>query len=292
MSNKILSKQEASAIAAYKYGDSALKAYRDAFPQSKRWKTATIKAKAKRLFDSVNVTQGKKTTEEEPKTTAKAVKTRTTVNTSELTPAEKPTSKRKTPKKIKSPDKQSKLPSYELSDEQKELYNACTKLQQRVVIFITQGNMSQRKAYYAAGGTAKSDEAADVCVSVLLSNIKVKAFYDSLTVAKISNAVMSRDEMREELSKIARWDLPSLLKLDKDATEEFNQKEQSDDRLKLRMQTQTKAMQQLSKLDGYDSATQYEISTPTGKAIRHITNDMAPEEAARIYKESLRKIKK
>ncbi|PHS09379.1 MAG: hypothetical protein COA78_12015 [Blastopirellula sp.] len=291
MTNKVLSKQEASAIAAYKYGDSALKAYRDAFPQSKKWKTATVKAKAKRLFDSVDVVQGKKPSEKKAKTTTKAAKTRTTVNTSKLTPAKKPTSKRKTPKKIKSPDKQTKLPVYELSDEQKELYNACTNLQRRVVIFITQGNISQRKAYYAAGGTAKSDETADVCVSVLLSNAKVKAFYDSLTVTEIRNSIMSRTEMLETLTTQARWDLPTLLKMNKEQTEAFRKLEPSQDEIKHRISATQTAMRQLAKANGYDSATQFEISSPTGKAIRHITNDMSPEEAARIYKESLKKIK-
>lgn len=91
----------------------------------------------------------------------------------------------------------------ELTPEQQRLADECTKLQRQTVIHVVAG-MTQREAYYAAGGTAKTDANADSTVSTMLSDVKVKAFYDALIAQKTSNAVMTRTEALENLTEIAK----------------------------------------------------------------------------------------
>ena len=97
-----------------------------------------------------------------------------------------------------------------MTPEQKALFDQLTELQQRTSINVLAG-MTQRAGYYAAGGTATSDESADATVSALLSNIKVRAFMDAMKAAAVSEAVMSRTEALEKLSVLARTDLKDLV---------------------------------------------------------------------------------
>lgn len=97
-----------------------------------------------------------------------------------------------------------------LSSEQRRLFEQLTELQQRTATNVLSG-MSQREAYKAAGGRAKSDSAADQVACVMLSNIKVKAFMDSMKESALSDAVMSRQEAMERLSSLARISLTDLI---------------------------------------------------------------------------------
>jgi phage terminase small subunit len=97
-----------------------------------------------------------------------------------------------------------------MTPEQKLLFDVLTELQQRTAINVLAG-MTQRAGYYAARGTAKSDEVADAVASELLSNPKVKAFMDAMKAAAVSEAVMSRTEAMEKLSVLARTDLKDLV---------------------------------------------------------------------------------
>lgn len=97
-----------------------------------------------------------------------------------------------------------------MTPEQKFLFDQLTQLQQRVATNVLSG-MTQRQAYYVAGGTATSDDSADASVSALLSNIKVAAFMDAMKEAAVSEAVMGRQEALEKLSLLARTDLKDLV---------------------------------------------------------------------------------
>lgn len=97
-----------------------------------------------------------------------------------------------------------------MTPEQKALFDKLTELQQRTATNVLAG-MSQRQAYYAAGGTSKSDEVADATASELLSNPKVRAFMDAMKAQAVSEAVMSRTEALEKLSALARTDLKDLV---------------------------------------------------------------------------------
>jgi phage terminase small subunit len=91
-----------------------------------------------------------------------------------------------------------------LSEEQVELAAALTQLQRKYAINLAGSDMSQREAYKAAGGQAKTETAQDSAASTMLSNVKVRAFYDSLLEAAQSDAVMTREEALSRLTKSAK----------------------------------------------------------------------------------------
>jgi len=241
-------KAETRAIELYKSGETAINAYHSAFPLSKKWKTSTIESKAQRLFDSVNAIQPKK-----PKRVSH-------VKSSDSIPTNKQTKSTQAQETLK----------IELSDEQKYLLSKCTQLQQRIVINITQGNMSNRQAYYDAGGQAKNDNTADSSVGEILLNPAVSALYDSLTQEKLNDAIMIRDEGLEILTSISRSRI--------DDEEQF----------KLKVQSKLAAIKQLALMQGWDAASKHEHTGKDGEAIKMITSEMTAEEASQIYQDSLK----
>ena len=74
---------------------------------------------------------------------------------------------------------------------------------QKLFVFGLMSGKTQRQAYYGAGGTAKTDQTADACASEILSNPKVKAFYDSLM-----------DKVAEEAQVDATYVLKRLVEID------------------------------------------------------------------------------
>lgn len=98
-----------------------------------------------------------------------------------------------------------------MTPEQQELFDQLTQLQQRTATGVLAG-MTQRAAYYAAGGKADTDESADSSCSQILSNIKVKAFMDSMKRQAISDAIMNRDEAMSILTQLARGNLVDIVK--------------------------------------------------------------------------------
>lgn len=120
-----------------------------------------------------------------------------------------------------------------LTKEQQDLGDKCTPLQYRVVIGMVEG-LSQRQAYIKAGGTAKTENAQDNSVSVMLSNSKVAAFYDSLMSHMASVAVISRTEALEMLSKEAKVAISS--------------------------KDRRGALKQLSDMEGWNSAKKHEVA--------------------------------
>lgn len=103
-----------------------------------------------------------------------------------------------------------------MTEEQKALFDALTPLQQKVATNVISG-MSNIDAYKAAGGKAKTQESAEASVSEILSHLKVKAFVDSMKEEAVNNAVMSRQEMLERLSGLARTNMADLIEWDSQA---------------------------------------------------------------------------
>ena len=95
------------------------------------------------------------------------------------------------------------LNTFNFTETQQAAYDQCTDLQRKTVINLVKGNMSQRSAYYKAGGRAKTDKSADVAVSTMLGNVKAKAFYNSLIEAAVTEAVMNRNRILERLTEFA-----------------------------------------------------------------------------------------
>lgn len=184
-----------------------------------------------------------------------------------------------------------------MTPEQQAMFDQLTGLQQRMcTLLIENPGLSQRQAYYAAGGKAKTDDGADASASEIMGNRKVSAFMDSLKVQAISNAIMTREEAMAKLSLIARTDLKDIVKFrtatigkDMEAGEDLNQtaweinadlQANADDKLsiiselevgkfgpKIKTHNQLAALKQLAELQGWNAAKKFEHTGKDGGPI-------------------------
>jgi phage terminase small subunit len=184
--------------------------------------------------------------------------------------------------------------SLQLTPEQEALAAELTHLQRMTVIHYIGGEISQRAAYYAAGGKATNDESADAIVSRMLGEAKVRAFYESLVSGAANSAVMSRQEALERLSTVARTDLADLVEFGsyevgsedgqpviqatwkiKDSVLQDKQKmaliselSAGRDGIKIKTHSPLQAIQQLAKMQGWESASKHEITGKNGGPIQ------------------------
>lgn len=196
-----------------------------------------------------------------------------------------------------------------MTPEQKSLFDKLTQLQQRVATNVLAG-MSQRQAYFAAGGKASSDESADSSSSEILRNLEVIAFMDSMKLQAVSDAIMTREEAMKTLSLIGRTHLKDIVKFrtahigkDMETGADLNQtaweinadlQESDSDKLiiiselevgkfgpKIKTHSPVAAIAQLAKMQGWESASKHEISGPNGGAINvREVGDMSDAELA------------
>lgn len=191
-----------------------------------------------------------------------------------------------------------------MTPEQKALFDGLTPLQQKIAIEALKGK-SQIDSYYAGGGKAKSPQAADVSASQIFSNHKFKTFIESMKMAAISNVIMSRTEMLERLSNLARTNMSDLIEwrtaLAEDADgQEIEQscwaiKESAllnpaqlasiaevkagRDGFTIKQHSPLAAMKQLADLEGYNAPTKTELTGKDGGAIE--TLDLTDRDLAR-----------
>lgn len=97
-----------------------------------------------------------------------------------------------------------------MTPEQEALSAQLTNLQRLTVLGVVEGK-SQRQAYYDAGGKAKSDQIADSSAAEILSNPKVRAFYESLVSSAATSAVLTREQALERLTLIANTEITDIL---------------------------------------------------------------------------------
>lgn len=180
---------------------------------------------------------------------------------------------------------------FEMNDNQKSLFDALTSLQKEISLNSISG-MNDIDAYKNSKGKAKTIKAMEAAVSKLLSNVKVKAFIDSIQQEAVKGAVMTRKEMLERLSNLARVNMSDLI--------EWNVSEGEDDEgnpikqtiwaikksaqqdphamasiaevtagkegFKIKQHSPLSAMKQLADLEGYNSAKQIDHSVKIEKA--------------------------
>jgi phage terminase small subunit len=185
------------------------------------------------------------------------------------------------------------MSKFTFTEKQLELSRKLTSLQFKTVVNIIKGCMSNRKAYYAAGGTAKSDVSADSTVTKLLSKAQVKAFYESLLEEVAGNAILSRSEAMEILTDIAKTkindiaDFSTIQITDSDGNTKkqsvwsFKDSDEISDRaarvvsevsvgkdgIKFKTHSQVDAIKQLRAMEGWDKAVKLEHSGPDGGPI-------------------------
>ncbi len=185
--------------------------------------------------------------------------------------------------------KKAKDKTIEMTEEQKELFDIMTPLQQKVATNVLAG-MSNIDSYIHGGGKAKTKAAQEAGASELLSNPKVKAFLDTMKHAAVTSAVMSREEMLERLSNLSRvnmsdlitWHTTTIEKPNRDGElEEVEQsiwsiKESAEqdpyamasiaevtagkDGFKIKQHSPLAAMKQLAEMAGYNAATKVDHS--------------------------------
>lgn len=198
-----------------------------------------------------------------------------------------------------------------MNAEQQALFDQLTQLQQRTATGVLAG-MTQRAAYYSAGGKADTDESADSSCSQILSNLKVKAFMDSMKMQAVSDAIMTREEAMKILTAMSRGNLTDIVKfrtanvgIDPETGEMLQQtawtldenlQQTNPDKLiiiselevgkngpKIKTHSKTAAIAQLAKMQGWESASKHEISGPNGGAISvREVGDMTDAELAAL----------
>lgn len=198
---------------------------------------------------------------------------------------------------------------FEMNDNQKALFDTLTSLQKEISLNSISG-MNDIDAYKASKGKAKTIKAMEASVSQILSNLKVKDFIDSMANQVVNPAIMSRDEMMQELTLISRTNANDLIKwgyrgvqvINKDSGEtevvqqsywtlkpydEINPEHMSaieevtisKDGLKFKRTSKLSAMKQLAELGGYNAAAKHEhfspdgTMSPTGKSLDDFYSD-------------------
>lgn len=146
-----------------------------------------------------------------------------------------------------------KKQDFKMTEDQKELFDLLTPLQQKVCINIVSG-MSNIDAFMSANKKVKNKATGETNVSRMLSNAKVKAFLDSMKAAAVSSAVMSRERMLELHTQIAEIGTSQLDGMSLDELSEY----------KNALDIKLKAMNQLATLAGYNAAQKYDHQSSDG----------------------------
>jgi phage terminase small subunit len=95
-----------------------------------------------------------------------------------------------------------------MTAEQLDMFNKLTKLQREcALVRIAEPTLNNIEVYRKAGGKAKDDESARACAAEILANPSVKEFIATFNTNRVSDAIMSRDELLQDLTLIARSSL-------------------------------------------------------------------------------------
>lgn len=199
-----------------------------------------------------------------------------------------------------------------LTKEQKALFDALTKLQQRFVTQVMKGK-NQTDAYRKAGGKAKGDNLRKAAHSIA-TNCDVSAFLDSVQQEAINDAIMTRIEALERLSKMGRTSLTDIAEFrncqigeDEDgqpvyqASWSFKDSALQDagamaavaelttgkEGIKLKMHDPKVAIKQLGEMQGWEAPKKTELTGAGGGPLKTETTNLTPEQAADLYKDLL-----
>ncbi|CAI1057338.1 Terminase small subunit [Serratia ficaria] len=196
-----------------------------------------------------------------------------------------------------------------LTEEQKALFDALTALQKKFVTHLLNGK-NQTDAYKAAGGKAKGDGVRSKS-SVMVANGNVQAFLKSVQYEAINEAIMTRTEALERLSKMGRtslrdiadfrncligedeegqpvfqasWSFRDSALQDPEAMAAVAELTTGKDGIKLKMHDPKAAIKQLGEMMGWEAPKKTEVSGPGGGAIKTEGVSLTPEEAAEAYR--------
>jgi len=196
-----------------------------------------------------------------------------------------------------------------LTAEQLELASKLTPLQRKFVLELIKPGTSQRQAYLTAGGKGKTESAQDSSATTMFSNVKVKAFYDSLLSLIASDSIMTKQEALERLSKSARatihdictfkftqvgedengnpvmqtvWEMKSTEEIDPVIAASIKSVTLTKAGPKIEMYDATGSIKILSDLQGWNAPKKQEITGKDGSALAIKADVSAPEIAAAL----------
>lgn len=196
-----------------------------------------------------------------------------------------------------------------LTEEQKALFDALTALQKRFVTHLLNG-ANQTEAYRKAGGRAKGDGERSKA-NQIVTNSNVQAFLKSVQYQAINEAIMTRTEALERLSKMGRtslsdiadfrncligedeegapvyqasWSFRDSALQDPEAMAAVAELTTGKDGIKLKMHDPKAAIKQLGEMMGWEAPKKTELSGPGGGAIKTENTNMSAEEAAEAYR--------
>ena len=173
---------------------------------------------------------------------------------------------------------------FEMNEEQAALFEKLTPLQKEVSLNSISG-MNDIDSYKASRGKAKTLKTQEACVSELLSNPKVATFIGSMAAHIVNPAIMSRDEMLERLSGLARTNMSDLIEwrtelsvggegeeveqsmwavkesayLDESKAASIAEVTAGKEGFKIKQHSPLAAMKQLAELAGYEAPKQIEV---------------------------------
>lgn len=195
-----------------------------------------------------------------------------------------------------------------LTEEQKALFDALTKLQQKFVTQLLNGK-NQTDAYKAAGGKAKTDESARASASQILTNVNVQAFLKCIQYEAVNEAIMTYEEAMERLSVMGRtsiadlatfgtqvvgedddgnpvtqsvWSFKNASQLKPEQMAAISELTAGKDGLKIKLHDPKAAIKQLAEMRGWEAPKKTELSGPNGGAIQ--TTNLTADEAAEAYR--------
>ena len=204
----------------------------------------------------------------------------------------------------------------ELSQEQLDLFGKLkTKLQRNTALKSLEG-LSDIDAYIQGGGKAKNANSRSTAASEIMNNPNVVAFIESFNAHLIAPSIMTRVEMLERLTGMARTEITDVVKfhnsipVEKEVDGETITDEQSiwalrdeDDMknagvaaiseltaskegLKIKLHDSKAAMKQIADIEGFNAAVRLAIGgDPNGDAL--VTVTMTAEQYRQARKEAL-----
>lgn len=194
-----------------------------------------------------------------------------------------------------------------LSDEQKTLFDALTRLQKRFVTQLLNGD-NQTQAYRNAGGKAKGDTERSKA-SQIGSNRNVQAFLKAVQYETLNEAFMTYEESISRLSAMGRttiqdivtwgnfqigedengepvyqasWKFKPIEEIKPEHLSAIAELSTGKDGIKLKLHDPKAAIKQLAEMRGWEAPKKTELSGPNGGAIQ--TTNLTADEAAEAYR--------
>lgn len=199
-----------------------------------------------------------------------------------------------------------------LTAEQQQLFDALTALQKRFVTWVLKGK-NQTDAYRKAGGKAKGEGARKAAHSIA-TNCDVEAFLRSVQQEVVNEAIMTRTEALERLSKMGRtslmdiaefrncqvgededgqpvfqasWSFKDSALQDPEAMSAVSELTTGKDGIKLKMHDPKAAIKQLGEMQGWEAPKRTEHTGPNGGPIKTEQVTMTADEAAEAYRKMM-----